>query len=87
MSDEPWIEHDGTCHPVAKGAIAQVMWFDGGTSEFRPISAGYGWLWRSLDRSGWTGNYAPIIRYRIRKPRGLTILEGLLESLPERVDA
>jgi hypothetical protein len=28
-----------------------------------------------------------IIRYRIRKPKGLTILEGLLEDLPERVDA
>ena len=25
--------------------------------------------------------------YRIRKPRGLTILEGLLENLPEDVDA
>jgi len=28
-----------------------------------------------------------VIRYRIRKPRGLTILEGLLENLPEEVDA
>lgn len=26
-------------------------------------------------------------QYRIRKPRGLTILEGLLENLPEQVDA
>jgi hypothetical protein len=28
-----------------------------------------------------------LIRYRIRKPKGLTILEELLEDLPERVDA
>jgi len=26
-------------------------------------------------------------QYRIRRPKGLTILEGLLENLPEDVDA
>ena len=33
---------------------------------------------------GRTYAVADVIRYRIRKPRGLTILEGLLENLPER---
>jgi hypothetical protein len=40
------------------------------------------WLWGSLLNRSYD-----IIRYRIRKPRGLTILEGLLENLPESVDA
>lgn len=57
---------------------------------------GFFWRWKTV-RAGWfrserkrvcdDPDYAPIIRYRIRKPRGLTILESLLENLPEGVDA
>ncbi len=42
------------------------------------------WSWRDCLARGkpsWR-----IVRYRIRKPSGLTLLEGLLENLPEKVD-
>lgn len=54
------------------------------------------WRWQQV-RTGWFSSewrrvcddpaYAPAIRYRIRKPRGLVILEKLLADLPERIDA
>lgn len=102
MSEEewgPWIEHDGKCRPVAAGVICEVEYAHGGT---RIITAGSGKLvsvgkrveigyYGPLYASSWVhagkGKCAPIIRYRIRKPRGLTILESLLTDLPERVDA
>ena len=101
MSEEwgPWIEHDGRRRPVADGTICEVQYAHGGV---RLITAGsknvfkvgrrseigyYGPLYASSWVHSGEGNFAPIIRYRIRKPRGLTILEGLLENLPESVDA
>lgn len=94
MSDEwgPWTEHDG------KGMPAEVVGRfthrihdcgdclrDGfGISGFAPEN----WDWSKVGMSVRTGGIATrIIRYRIRKPRGLTILEGLLENLPEEVPA
>jgi hypothetical protein len=76
----PWIEHDGSdkC-PFQPGMFVQTV----------DIKAKYERCWTGfifpefLRLFGW--NF--VIRYRIRKPRGLTILEGLLENLPNEVDA
>lgn len=90
MSEEwgPWIEHDGRGCPCA-GRVVEgerrsgvVETWVAGTLNV----GGHGsmWVW---------GTCVPkfrdleVVRYRIRKPRGLTILEGLLENLPERVPA
>ncbi len=98
MSEEwgPWIEHDGMGRPVASGTIVETERKDGkiathiaGQSFLEPWTLGCtvivnAWSWRDCLERGkpsWR-----IIRYRIRKPRGLTILEGLLENLPEEVD-
>lgn len=63
--------------------------FDGTYPGFfwrmKPIKAG--WFRYKFRRVCDDQAYCPIVEYRIRKPRGLTILEGLLENLPEEVDA
>ena len=102
MSDEwgPWIEHDGRGCPCV-GAWAQRVISTGGVGKFAesggqerviegivkdgPLSA---WDWSNYLKINARGRLvAKIIRYRIRKPRGLTILESLLENLPDEVPA
>ena len=85
----PWIEHDGTCVPVQSGEHYHAIFEDGdeeyatqGGDGFTASGATYkadngSWLWREPSE--------PIIRYRIRKPRGLTILENLIADLPAPV--
>ena len=83
MSDDnewgPWIEHDGNGCPC-KGMFVHVVFQD--EHEWECIAGSFGG--QSWD---WTTGCTRIVRYRIRKPRGLTILEDLLENLPESVDA
>lgn len=91
MSDEgewgPWIDHDGKGCPC-RGDWVQAQDRSGDIMEARATGeygeAGSAWDWASIPHIWWD---AAIIRYRIRKPRGLTILESLLENLPEEVDA
>ena len=97
----PWVEHDGNGCPCRGKLVhgiercgAEGGWIagkvfvngDGSTSlntEIVPSICAWSWAV--------PGNVVSqefhIIRYRIRKPRGLTILESLLENLPEEVDA
>lgn len=101
MSEEwgPWIEHDGKGQPVPTGTVGEAELRCG---RVAPFCAGLGstragpysppknyhgtsaWHWGGKPRV-YVGD--EVIRYRIRKPRGLTILEGLLENMPEEVDA
>lgn len=101
----PWIEHDGRGCPCRGEVIeaiwfcgdyesnvgeAGVVWLvpEGAGSNPRESS----WWW-FVNGAGVVEcidpKTAPIIRYRIRKPRGLTILEDLIADLPVRpeVDA
>jgi hypothetical protein len=73
----PWISHDGSGCPC-KGSWVEVL-YDKPNKIWRGIATGgpswdweYGW-WR-------------IFTYRIRKPKGLVILEKLLQDLPTKVD-
>jgi hypothetical protein len=98
MSDEwgPWIEHDGKGCPCL-GAWAQTerlgKYVFPHTGTHRAILEGRieepaNWDWSRFGERLPRGTVASkVIRYRIRKPRGLTILESLLADLPERVDA
>ncbi len=88
MTDEwgPWIEHDGKGCPcvgrvVMVAAIRNLL---GEVWEQGPAIAqgGQSWFWAVTGLP--PNDTQQIIRYRIRKPRGLTILEGVLENLPER---
>jgi len=97
----PWIEHDGATPDAIAGLPngTRVQTHSVGGLGLLPLNAahpGFYWRWRTV-RCGWfrtelrrvcdDPTYGAIIRYRIRKPRGLTILEGLLTDLPEKVDA
>ena len=102
MGDEwgPWIEHDGKKCPVPSGTYVRLIV---GIAEDGTSPAGTGeWAagWRAIndfeaegvvtDSDGWIWGHPdcfPVIRYRIRKPRGLTILEAIVadpEPLPAR---
>jgi hypothetical protein len=92
MSDEewgPWIEHDGKGCPLPDYTIAERMRANGETFVQKVVPDGRyflnAWYWPSVPA------WRRIIRYRIKKPRGLTILENLIADLPApvqpRVDA
>lgn len=97
MTDEaewgPWIEHDGKGCPCV-GAFVHVVhegfagWFMQG-QLIAGSQGGFSWDWRYWLKvpPGHNSMATRVIRYRIRKPRGMTILESLLENLPEEVDA
>jgi hypothetical protein len=88
MSEEwgPWIEHDGKGCPCV-GHYVHCM-FDERVSgepdvflgEVYYIAGSRGIECRSWDWSN-SREFSRVIRYRIRKPRGLTILENLVATL------
>ena len=84
----PWIEHDGRGCPcvghyirvqlrngeIYEGVAGQMARANG----HDPNGFGSAWVWHPLnDRS------LEVVRYRIRKPRGMKTLEDILENLPE----
>lgn len=75
-----WFEHDGSerC-PFSLGDRVQTYGGYGGRFEYDEWTV-------DAFAMGITG-YRFIIRYRIRKPRGLTILQDLIEQMPETVEA
>ncbi len=98
----PWIEHDGFTPSIPYNVRVQFIYIGSGLvpadgeEVYCAAYPGFFWRWRTI-RAGIFRTekrrvcddpaYAPIIRYRIRKPIGLTILESLLTSLPEEVEA
>jgi len=91
MSEDwgPWIEHDGKGCPCRIGETVQI---EGHTGAWGRIVVSTGVITSAgHSHRSWIRRHSKhgqqIIRYRIRKPRGLTILEGVLENLPEQVDA
>lgn len=96
MSEEwgPWIEHDGKGCPCV-GQYVHTQQCDGrsvfglaGTSRARAVSLGMSpggsWDWANKARC------FVVIRYRIRKPKGLAMLERVARDVTapiEQVDA
>lgn len=90
MSDAewgPWIEHDGKGCPVLDGVICHRILSEpargddvralGKDEDISPVDRA--WEWRAWE---WEPDAVWVLRYRIRKPRGLTILENLIADLP-----
>lgn len=92
----PWIEHDGNGCPCV-GEYAHTVKINGnewfGIAGVNAIaifgSANVpGSAWVHKRAIGYDNNW--VIRYRIRKPRGMAILESIMTDLPmptKRVDA
>ena len=100
MTDEsewgPWIEHDGKGCPV-RGQLVRCEVDDDihrlskESADARIIAPR---IVEHIPRHGvrhaswhWTPGYVRVLRYRIRKPRAMKLIQSLLENLPERVDA
>jgi hypothetical protein len=84
-----WQIHDGQGTPP--NVIGHFIHMIGTKSELRHFISrpyqGFDWERYGKPIAGGSGVWDKIIRYRIRKPRGMIILEGLLENLPKRVNA
>jgi hypothetical protein len=87
MSDEwsDWIEHDGGVCPCV-GQFIHAVFDQWHPLEYRGFAAGF--------HDAWVHDVPPaarrkgrVIRYRIRKPRGLTMLEEIAKDVREPVDA
>jgi hypothetical protein len=77
-----WIDHDGKGCPCV-GWMVQAI-HDGFFDTWIGIAGSEGgesWDWTYSD------SYAPLIRYRVRKPKGAEMLEQLVQDVPEPVDA
>jgi len=82
----PWIEHDGNGCPVPLGTILNVItehrrgqYREGVVMVERRDLPAFDWSnWQS--RSSHKMLWSRVIRYRIRKPRGMQVLEGILRD-------
>lgn len=83
----PWVEHDGRGCPC-RGMVVESEERRGLVEVHIAGGIGSGgalqWNWDAARRAGYPIGWQ-IIRYRIRKPRGLTILENLIADLPAPV--
>ena len=94
MSEEwgPWIEHSGKgcpCVGVYVQALAEmeISAISGNTKMVKVsdrVMEGIATEGGSWGRQEGFNRY---LRYRIRKPKGLQILEAILQDLPETVEA
>ena len=91
MSEEwgPWIEHDGKGCPVIKGITVEAVFSQPFGEEIRQGVAGSdggaSWLWRKIRYVGivcYDTRSAPIIRYRVRRPKAMQQLIQMVENLP-----
>lgn len=96
MSEEwgPWIEHDGKGCPCVgkwvqsyKVSISECGCFSNGlrhiTSEGIAGISPWNWDWSQSGKIAPNGKVASkIIRYRIRRPKGMAILNAILADIP-----
>jgi hypothetical protein len=101
MSEEwgPWKIHEGGPCPCVGHVVHIVVGFSDGYDPMLDSNPPDGlvievisnaeWVQIAEDDSGWRweeGVY-PVIRYRIRKPRGMTVLEEIAQGVRQPEDA
>lgn len=89
----PWVEHDGAGCPVRRGTLGEGELRNGRVVPFRALcgstvggpyveplwpGGGDAWTWGS---SGPFGVPHEVVRYRLRKPRGVAIVEEILSAV------
>jgi hypothetical protein len=91
MSDEewgPWVDHDGKGCPVQAGTYLQMevniapTHVTGAWVQLAPKLFEGRVITTTSRNWTWTKGFANIVRYRVRKPKGLTMLEELIQNLP-----
>lgn len=85
----PWLVHDGKGCPCV-GQYVQVRFVDGDEAVGPAgIDGGACWIWSSLELGGWhhveRGFAMHIVEFRIRRPKGMAILNAILADLPAPV--
>ena len=91
----PWIEHDGKgCPCVGRWVqVKSLSFLSQKTMHVEGIAGsggGISWDWTMYGKPYGGVIVAKIMCYRIRKPRGMAIMESILTDLPapiKRVDA
>lgn len=92
MSDEeygPWIEHNGSpCPNPGHIHIAEFKrpTFKVDTTDYKQINdRTLEFVVRNPNASSWTwtSGHNPIMRYRVKKPKGMVILNDLLRKVEE----
>lgn len=91
----PWIEHDGSGCPLPAGTLGEAKLRCGRVASFRACcgstlggpyvkatASGSAWIWGS---SVYTEQ--EVVRYRIRRPRGMAVLDKAMTDLPQEVEA
>lgn len=86
-----WIEHDGQKCPVPAGVLVNIFAQSGrefvvisySANDDHGVPNSWIWEWRKGQRVCRDAFLDPVVRYRLVKPRGLRLLEGLLEDIPE----
>ena len=81
----PWIDHDGgpKMHGVRLGDVVHVQAIVRGVFREKVERM----TQEHIDADCTSCDEGQLLRYRVRKPKGLSILQSLLENLPEQVDA
>lgn len=91
-----WIDHDGNGCPCVGWWVHLVIGdVDGETPEGLDWDGPGGindYEWQGVVNKcsgSWTYDeeYFPVIKYRVRKPKGAEMLERLVQDVPEPVDA
>ncbi len=94
MSDDsefgPWVLHDGKgCPCVGKYVQADLVGGSNGklcTLEgMAGLKGGICWDWRNFGKATPKGRVSKVIRFRIRRPKGMAILNAILADLPAPV--
>lgn len=80
----PWIRHDGKGCPVRVGTIVEVVCEDRFGFTMRQIACVAGGSYSSWDWSHYP-ELKKIIRYREKRPKGLSILEGCMSEIEPAV--
>ena len=81
MSD--WVKHDGKGSPIPLGTMVTVK-FNDGTVVTGPNTDSQCWYWNDL--GCYDPAYVPIVEYVVPKPKGMAVLETILNKLPELVE-
>lgn len=89
----PWIKHDGKSIPVKAGELVHVVFYDNdewtGIEETSGVTKfGHPITPDGDDPWSWIYDYPvyhSIIRYRIRKPRSMKLLQSLVENPPKQL--